>query len=85
MPVQGGFLLVRPDLEVYEALRAIVREVRETFVRKGFLHFFFFSAPHVGAAVRVGVLFQCAHARRCVVEVALDQEDVTCAAVLPLN
>eukprot|EP00752_Nemacystus_decipiens_P009421 g8424.t1 len=26
MPVQGGFLLVRPDLEVYEALRAIVRE-----------------------------------------------------------
>eukprot|EP00903_Cladosiphon_okamuranus_P006613 g6460.t1 len=26
MPIQGGFLLVRPDLEVYEALRAIVRE-----------------------------------------------------------
>lgn len=31
MPVQGGFILVRPDLEVYEALRAIVREVRSRF------------------------------------------------------
>lgn len=27
-PVQGGFLLVRPDLKVYEELRTIIREVR---------------------------------------------------------
>ena len=28
LPVQGGFLLVRPDLAVYENLQAIVRKVR---------------------------------------------------------
>ncbi|CAN0343740.1 unnamed protein product, partial [Ectocarpus sp. 4 AP-2014] len=28
LPVQGGFLLVRPDLGVYDELRAIVREAR---------------------------------------------------------
>lgn len=28
LPVQGGFLLVKPDMEVYERLRDVVREVR---------------------------------------------------------
>lgn len=27
LPVQGGFLLVRPDLGVYDELRGIVRKV----------------------------------------------------------
>lgn len=28
LPIQGGFLLVKPDLDVYERLRSIIREVR---------------------------------------------------------